>query len=31
MLIGTLYALIYHYLLAATYHIPMFGIFQIMQ
>ena len=31
MLIGTLYALIYHYLLAATYHIPMFGIFQIVQ
>lgn len=31
MLIGTLYALIYYYIIAATYHIPMFGIFQIMQ
>ena len=30
MLIGTLYTLIYHYLLAATYHIPMFGIFNII-
>ena len=31
MLIGTLYALIYYYIIAATYNIPMFGIFQIMQ
>ena len=31
MLIGTLYTLIYYYIIAATYQIPMFGIFQIMQ
>ena len=30
MLIGTLYTIIYYYLLAATYHIPMFGIFNII-
>lgn len=30
MLIGTLYTVIYYYLLAVTYHIPMFGIFNII-
>ncbi len=31
MLLGILYALVYQYILATTYNIPMFGIFQIVQ
>lgn len=30
MLIGTLYTLIYYYIIAATYNIPMFGIFNVI-